>query len=104
MLQPNLIQWLDYASMARDTGATVIVPMYALATHPGQRTAAQVVPPMAEFIATTVDEHGADNVSVYADSAGGLVAMLAVQKFIRDCLGGTGLSLKYVAADWPDHY
>ncbi len=84
-IQPNLIQWLDYAQMARDTGATVIVPLYPLTQEGGN--GATVVPPMAEFIAATVAEHGADHVSIYADSAGGDIAMLAVQKIARDCGG-----------------
>ena len=29
--QPNIFNWLDYAAMARDTGATVVVPIYPLA-------------------------------------------------------------------------
>jgi alpha/beta hydrolase fold len=37
------------------------------------------------YIAAQVETHGADNVSVYGDSAGGTLAMLAVQKIVRDC-------------------
>ena len=87
VLQPNMMQWSDYASMARDTGATVIVPMYPVATPGAGGIAEAVVPHMADFIAGQVAEHGADNVSVYADSAGGLIAMVGVQKIIRDCNG-----------------
>jgi acetyl esterase/lipase len=82
-IQPSLIQWLDYAQMVRDTGATVIVPIYPLTQNGGQ--AAIVVPGMAEFIANEVAEHGAEHVSIYADSSGGVIAMLAVQKIVRDC-------------------
>ena len=54
--------------MARNTGATVIVPIYPLAP---QGTAATVVPAMADLISSQIDQHGAENVSVYGDSAGG---------------------------------
>lgn len=83
--QPNMIQWLDYAAMARDTGATVVVPIFPMVTPEEGGNAATIVPPMADFIAGYVAEHGAENVSVYADSSGGMVAMLAVQKIVRDC-------------------
>jgi acetyl esterase/lipase len=84
-IQPSLIQWLDYAQTVRDTGATVIVPIYPLTQNGGQ--AAIVAPGMAEFIAIAVAAHGAEHVSIYADSSGGLIAMLAVQKIVRDCAG-----------------
>ncbi len=83
--QPNMIQWLDYAAMARDTGATVVVPIFPMVTPEEGGNAQTIVPPMADFIAGYVAEHGAENVSVYADSSGGMIAMLAVQKLIRDC-------------------
>ena len=38
---PNLFHWLDYAAMARNTGATVIVPIYPVLPQGG---AATVVP------------------------------------------------------------
>ena len=82
---PNIIHWLDYTQMARQTGATVIVPRYPLIPDGG--TAANTVPPMSDFIATQVQAHGADKVSVYGDSAGATLAMLAVQKAVRDCDG-----------------
>jgi hypothetical protein len=45
--QPSIFHWLDYAAMARDTGATVVVPIYPLAP---QGTAATVVPQTADLI------------------------------------------------------
>jgi acetyl esterase/lipase len=96
-IQPNLLQWLDYSQMARDTGATVIVPMYPLAQNGGD--AATIVPPMADFITATVAEYGADHVSIYADSAGGDIAMVAVQKIVRDCGGDADC----LATSRPDH-
>ena len=69
ILQPIIFHWLDYAAMARNTGATVIVPIYPLVPQGG--TAGTVVPAMADLISSQIDQHGAENVSVYGDSAGG---------------------------------
>ena len=80
VLQPILLQWLDYASMARDTGATVIVPMYPLATTEAGR-ASVVVPNAAEFIADYTEKHPGQ-VSVHADSAGASMALSAVQVLV----------------------
>ena len=78
--QPTFFHWLDYAAMARDTGATVVVAIYPLAP---QGTAATVVPQTADVIAYEIAQHGAENVSVYGDSAGGGLALLAVQELVR---------------------
>jgi triacylglycerol lipase len=78
--QPSLFHWLEYATWARDTGATVVVPVYPLAP---QGTAATVVPVMADLISSQIDQHGAQNVSVYGDSAGGGLALAAVQELVR---------------------
>ena len=81
ILQPSIIfHWIDYAAMARNTGATVVVPIYPLAP---QGTAATVVPAMADLISSEIDQHGAENVSVYGDSAGGDIALAAVQELVR---------------------
>lgn len=85
---PNIIHWMDYTQMARETGATIVVPRYPLI--PAGGTAENSVPPMADFIAAQVEEYGAENVSVYADSAGGTLSTLAVQKIVRDCNGDSG--------------
>ena len=66
--------------MARNTGATVIVPIYPLVP---QGTAGTVVPAMADLISSQIDQHGAENVSVYGDSAGGAIALAAVQELVR---------------------
>ena len=80
ILQPNIFNWFDYAAMARNTGATVIVPIYPLVP---QGTAGTVVPAMADLISSQIDQHGAENVSVYGDSAGGAIALAAVQELVR---------------------
>ncbi|MBP2455947.1 alpha/beta hydrolase fold domain-containing protein [Mycolicibacterium lutetiense] len=85
---PNIIHWMDYTQMARETGATVVVPRYPLIPDGG--TAENSVPAMADFIANEVETYGAENVSIYADSAGGTLSALAVQKIVRDCNGDSG--------------
>ena len=81
ILQPTILfHWVSYAAMARDTGATVVVPIYPLAP---QGTAGTVVPQMADLISARIDQHGAENVSVYGDSAGGAIALSAVQELVR---------------------
>jgi acetyl esterase/lipase len=83
-VQPTLLHWLAYSSMVRDTGATVVVPMYALANTEGTGgTAGTVIPQMADFISGLVEEHGAQNVSVHGDSAGGAIALAAMQEIVR---------------------
>jgi triacylglycerol lipase len=81
VLQPIIFNWLAYAQMARDTGATVIVPIYPLVQQGG--TAGTVVPAMADLISAQIDQHGAENVSVFGDSAGGYLALAAVQEMVR---------------------
>ena len=83
--EANIINWADYASMARDTGATVRVPIYPLAPPIGTGTVSTLIPPMADYLSMLVDEHGVDNVSLYGDSAGGTFAMLTAQELIRRC-------------------
>ena len=41
-----------------------------------------LVPTMAWFLAKQVEDHGAENVCVYGDSAGGTLGMLAVQHLV----------------------
>ena len=38
---------------------------------------------MADLITAQIDQHGADNVSVYGDSAGGAIALAVVQELVR---------------------
>ncbi|MCG7580026.1 alpha/beta hydrolase fold domain-containing protein [Mycolicibacterium sp. OfavD-34-C] len=83
--EANILHWSDYGQMARDTGATVLVPIYPLAPPLGTGTATTLVPPMADYLSLLIDAHGVDNVSVYGDSSGGSFAVLAVQELIRRC-------------------
>jgi acetyl esterase/lipase len=72
--------WRHYATIARDTGASVIVPAYPLAPR---GTAATVVPKIAELISSFVSVLGANAVSIYGDSAGGGLALAASQELVR---------------------
>lgn len=84
----SLFHWWTYADMVRDTGATVVVPLYPLANAEGTGgTAKTVVPTVADFIAEQVAEHGAENVSVLGDSAGGSIALAAAQLLVQRCGG-----------------
>ena len=80
VVEPTVIHWLDYAAVARSTGATVVVPIYTLAP---ESTASVEVPRMADFLTALIDRHGAQSVSVYADSAGGGLALAAAQELVR---------------------
>jgi acetyl esterase/lipase len=82
VLQPTVLNWLSYTSMVRDTNATVIVPIYPLATQGG--TASVVVPEMANLISSEIATHGASSVSVTGDSAGGGIALSAMQLLVDE--------------------
>jgi triacylglycerol lipase len=78
--EASLFHWWTYTDMARDTGATVIVPLYRLVPDGG--TAGEVVPKTARFLEKVMADHGAENVSVIGDSAGGGIALAAVQELV----------------------
>jgi hypothetical protein len=67
VVQTNIFHWLTYAAMVRDTGATVVVPIYPLAP---QGTAATLVPAIADLISSHIDQNGTENVSIYGDAGG----------------------------------
>ncbi|SON63891.1 Triacylglycerol lipase [Mycobacterium simulans] len=77
---PSFLHWINYSWMAHQTGATVQVPIYPLLQEGG--TAGVVVPAMAGLISTQIAQHGASNVSVIGDSAGGNLALAAVQYMV----------------------
>nr|WP_232065522.1 PPE family protein [Mycobacterium shinjukuense] len=80
VLPPSFLHWINYSVMAHQTGATVQVPIYPLLQQGG--TAGTVVPAMAGLISTQIAQHGASNVSVIGDSAGGNLALAAVQHLV----------------------
>ncbi|MBB3752626.1 acetyl esterase/lipase [Mycolicibacterium sp. BK634] len=91
------INWITYSDIARDTGATVIVPVYPLAP---KETAATVVPKVANLISETIVARGADNVSILGESAGGGLALAAVQQLV---LAGSAVPARMVlASPWLD--
>jgi triacylglycerol lipase len=79
-VQPTLIHWLNYTLTAYQTGATIEVPLYPLVQQGG--TAGVVVPEMAGFISMNIAAHGASHVSVLGDSAGGTIALAAVEYMV----------------------
>jgi triacylglycerol lipase len=81
VVQPTINHWSAYAELARRTRATVIVPIYPLASTSRGR-AQTVIPEMADLISAQITQHGSDNVSVYGDSAGGGMALSVAQLLV----------------------
>jgi triacylglycerol lipase len=80
ILPPSIFHWINYSVMANATGATVEVPIYPLVWQGG--TAGVVVPKMAGLMSSLIAQHGASNVSVIGDSAGGNLALAATQYMV----------------------
>jgi triacylglycerol lipase len=68
--------------MAYQTGATIEVPIYPLMQQGG--TAGVVVPAMAGLISAEIAQYGAPHVSVLGDSAGGTIALAAVESMVAN--------------------
>lgn len=79
--QPTIFHWLACTDMAHQTDATIIVPIYPLAP---EGTAATVEPQIAELISSEIATEGASHVSVYGDSAGGGIALAAVELLVSE--------------------
>lgn len=82
VVRPTVMHWAIYSLMARRTGATVVVPVYPLATESG--TAGSVVPKIANLICDQIASHPNGRVGVYGDSAGGGLALSAIQYLVAD--------------------
>jgi triacylglycerol lipase len=82
ILPPTIFHWLDYTVMANQTGATIEVPIYPLMQQGG--TAGVVVPEMAGLMSQEIVAHGAPHVSVIGDSAGGNLALAAVEYLVAN--------------------
>lgn len=76
----SFFHWINYSVTAYQTGATFEVPIYPLLQEGG--TASWVVPRTAGLISSLITEHGAQNVSVVGDSAGGNLALSSVQYLV----------------------
>lgn len=95
---PSFLHWIHYSVMSYQTGATIQVPIYPLIQQGG--TAGLVVPQMANFITSQTQLHGSSNVSVIGDSAGGNLALAAVQQMV---LSGSPLPSRMVLlSPWLD--
>jgi triacylglycerol lipase len=79
---PSIFHWLNYTITAYQTGATFEVPIYPLLQQGG--TAGTVVPEMAGLISLEIAAHGAPHVSVIGDSAGGTLALAAVEYMVAN--------------------
>lgn len=81
VLPPSPEHWTYYASLVRDTGATVVIPLY-----PGAPVAhaAGVVPDMADYFSAQIRQLGAANVSVLGDSAGAGLTLAATQQLVDE--------------------
>ncbi|CAM3078080.1 lipase [Mycobacterium intermedium] len=95
---PSFLHWIHYSVMAHQTGATIQVPIYPLLQEGG--TAGLVVPQLASFINSQVTAHGAANVSVIGDSAGGNLALAAVNRMVG--LGNPVPSRMVLLSPWLD--
>lgn len=79
--QATTEQWSAYTEMAQKTDATIVVPIYPVAP---EGTAGTVEPEIAGLISSEIAQEGANNVSVYGDSAGGGIALAAVELMASD--------------------
>lgn len=88
-------QWTWIASLARELGCRVLVPLYPLAPR---GTAATVIPRAADLVAQA--SAPGDPVSVIGDSAGGGLALAATQELVRR--GGAQPRHLLLIAPWLD--
>jgi triacylglycerol lipase len=78
--QPTLLHWLSYASLVRATNATILVAIYPLAPQGGNAETA--VLEIADLISQQITRYSANNVSVIGDSAGGGLALAAIELMV----------------------
>ncbi|SON63938.1 Triacylglycerol lipase [Mycobacterium simulans] len=98
ILPPSIFHWIHYSLMSSQTGATMEVPIYPLVWQGG--TASTVVPTTAGLISSLIAQHGASNVSVTGDSAGGNIALAAVQYMVSQ--GDPVPSRMVLVSPWLD--
>lgn len=97
---PSFFHWINYSVSAYQTGATFQVPIYPLVQEGG--TAAWVVPRMAGLISQQIGLHGVENVSVVGDSAGGNLALAAVQHMVQTGAYGPVPASVVLLSPWLD--
>lgn len=100
ILPPSILHWLNYSVTSYMTGATFAVPIYPLIQEGG--TAGTVVPTTASFITSLIAQHGPQNVSVVGDSAGGNLALAAVQYMLQTDPFGPVPSSMVLMSPWLD--
>lgn len=98
VLPPSIFHWVNYSVTSYMTGATVQVPIYPLVQQGG--SASMEVPRMASLISSQIALHGAQNVSVTGDSAGGNLALAAVQHLVSQ--GAPVPSAMVLLSPWLD--
>lgn len=98
VLPVSILHWVNYSVTAYATGATFQVPIYPLVQEGG--TAGVVVPKVANYISSQIALHGAPNVSVIGDSAGGNLALSAVQYMVAQ--GNPVPSALVLESPWLD--
>ena len=96
----SFFHWINYSVTAYQTGATFEVPIYPLLQQGG--TAGTVVPAMAGIISSQIAQHGAPHVSVTGDSAGGNLALAAVQYMVQTNPLGPVPSSLVLVSPWLD--
>jgi triacylglycerol lipase len=79
--QATIEHWWAYSQMAQQTDATIVVPIYPLAP---EGTAGTVEPEIAGLISSEIAAHGANDVHVYGDSAGGGMALAIAELLARE--------------------
>ena len=96
VLEISISHWRFIARLARRAGARVTVPIYPLGPVLG---APGTVATLTEIAADLIDRHGADQVVLMGDSAGGGLA-LAVAQALRDA--GRSAAQLVLIAPWAD--
>ncbi|WP_081283134.1 PE domain-containing protein [Mycobacterium asiaticum] len=97
---PSIFHWLNYSVTSYMTGATFEVPIYPLLQEGG--TAPTVVPKIAGLISQQIAQYGSANVSVTGDSAGGNLALAAVQHMLQLNPAATVPSSIVLISPWLD--
>lgn len=91
------LHWSFVRRLALETPATVVVPLYGTAP---ETTASTTVPSMARLLSALVERHGAEDVVVMGDSAGGGMALAVAQE--HRAAGGAATRRVVLVSPWLD--